>query len=384
MAESNEGVCIVTQPHRNRSTKDHTHDLANIIAELTPVSILTANLPADAPIRNEHDVIEYSSKGTGEHFFIEAIRFVWNQIRLCSEILRREEDIVLFFGPTAYVLPVIFSRLVGKTVLILPRANIPLSLQLRWEESLPTSVAKSFAESVSLLEHINFEVSNGIITYSPSMADQLGLSRYENKLYPNGARFIDTDAFDIQIPHEERSNIVGFVGRLDIEKRIPVLAEVARELPDDIRFYFVGDGDYRELLEEELSAEIAQGSVKITGRIERDSVPELLNKLRLLVLPSHPTEGLPTVILEAMACGTPAYATPVSGVPDVVRNGETGFHMESVETEKIAVEIETILDRDDLDTISQNARELIEEKYSFDTAVYRYAEILNSVETGVS
>jgi glycosyltransferase involved in cell wall biosynthesis len=64
-------------------------------------------------------------------------------------------------------------------------------------------------------------------------------------------------------------------------------------------------------------------------------------------MPSEPTEGLPTVILEAMACGTPAYATRVSGVPDVVRAGETGFLISSRDPDGITADIEATLDRED-------------------------------------
>jgi glycosyltransferase involved in cell wall biosynthesis len=48
-------------------------------------------------------------------------------------------------------------------------------------------------------------------------------------------------------------------------------------------------------------------------------------------MPSAPTEGLPTTILEAMACGTPVYTTPVLGVLSVVRDGETGFLMTDID-----------------------------------------------------
>jgi glycosyltransferase involved in cell wall biosynthesis len=73
-------------------------------------------------------------------------------------------------------------------------------------------------------------------------------------------------------------------------------------------------------------------------------------------MPSEPTEGLPTVILEAMTCGTPAYATPVSGVPDVVRERRTGFLMSSRDPDGIAADIEAILDREDLETSDGDVR----------------------------
>lgn len=379
MSDEIGGVCIVTQPQRNRTSKDHAHDLADIIAEITTVSLLTANLSEDSTLRDDHEVIEFSERGAGEHVIVEAFRFVLNQLRLCREISRRDEEIVLFFGTTSYVLPVVFSKLFGKTVAVLPRGDVPLSLRLRWQGSLPSALVSLLAGTISLLERTNYRLADAVITYTPSMADQLGLERYEEKLYTNGARFVDIDQFDVEVSYEDREQLVGYIGRLDVEKRIPELAAAARQLPDNIRFVFVGDGDYRELLERELAEEINHGKVEVLGWIDRQEVPAQLNRLRLLVVPSHPTEGLPTVILEAMACGTPAYATPVAGTPDVVQNNETGFLMTEIDDDVIAHEIRRILDRDDLNDISRHGRELITDEFSFNSAVDRYQEILYSM-----
>jgi glycosyltransferase involved in cell wall biosynthesis len=70
------------------------------------------------------------------------------------------------------------------------------------------------------------------------------------------------------------------------------------------------------------------------------------------------------------------YATPVSGVPDVVREGETGFRMDDTRTDAIVEDIASIMQRNDLETISENGRTLIEDEYSFEAAVDRYRTIL--------
>jgi glycosyltransferase involved in cell wall biosynthesis len=85
------------------------------------------------------------------------------------------------------------------------------------------------------------------------------------------------------------------------------------------------------------------------------------------------------VILEAAACGTPVYATPVAGVPDVVREGETGFLMEELDSERIVEDVVDILALDQLPEISANCRQLIEEEYSFDASVERYRQILQEL-----
>jgi glycosyltransferase involved in cell wall biosynthesis len=173
---------------------------------------------------------------------------------------------------------------------------------------------------------------------------------------------------------------VGFLGRIDEEKGIRTLAAVAEALPADVTFRFVGDGDLLPWLREELAEEIEAGRVELAGWVDHDEVPAELDRLRLLVMPSSPTEGLPTTILEALACGTPVYATPVSGVPDVVDEGTTGFLMDDTDPGEIRGEVVDILDREDLADVSANARELIEAEYSFEAATARYEAILGALD----
>ena len=374
------GVCIVTQPERSQTGKNHVRDLADIIEQLTTVAILTANLPVDSSLGSEYDVTEFSSKGTGKSLPVEVYRFATNQLRLCREIAKRDEAVILFFGAVSYVLPVLCSRLLGKKTIVQPRGDVPLSLQLRWEDSfpsaVPTVIPRTLAGFVELLERTSYRSADIVITYTPAMARELGLERYGEKLHPNGARFVDANCFDVSVPFGNREQCVGFIGRLDVEKRVPELAETARLLPDYIRFVFVGDGEYRKHLEQELADEIESGQVEIIGWVDREAIPEQLNRLRLLVVPSHPTEGLPTIILESMACGTPVYVTPVSGVPDVVREGETGFIIDSHEPARMRSDIIDILAREEFEDVSGRCRRLIRDEFSLEAAVERYRSIL--------
>jgi glycosyltransferase involved in cell wall biosynthesis len=372
------GVCVVTHP-LSSAGENATRTLLDILAAIGPVSLVTADLPADSTIRDDHEVVELTPKGAGERVVVAAIRFLINQVRMCLAIHRRPESVVLFFGATSYLLPVLFARLLGKTVLIEPRGDVPLALRLTWERRMQAPVARGLAVLVRLLERGNFAVAHRIVTYTPNMARELGLDPESSRVYPHGARYVDVDRFAPKVPFEERDDIVGFVGRIDEEKGIRELAAVAKRLPDDVTFRFVGDGPLYEWLETELAAEIETGTVKLGGWVPHEDIPAELNRMKLLVMPSHPTEGLPTTILEAMACGTPVYATPVSGVPDVVTEGQTGYHMEHRRPEAIRSEIRSILRDDHLPAVSSAARDRIVAEYSFDRAVDRYRSLLDTL-----
>ena len=371
-------VCVVTHPLA-AAGENATRSLLDILAAVTGVALVTADLPADSAIRDRHELVEITRAGAGDSVPVAAARFLLNQLRMCRVLAGRDEEVVLFYGATAYLLPILFARAIGRTVLVEPRGDVPLTLRIQWERSLPNPVARALAGLVGALERAGFAAASGVVTYTPGMARQLGLNPDAPDVYPTGARYVQTDEFDVRTPFAERERRVGFVGRLDEEKNVRELAAVAKRLPEDVTFTFVGDGDLREWLETELAAEIESGAVEMRGWVDHDDVPAELNRLSLVVLPSEPTEGLPTSILEALACGTPVYATPVSGVPDVVRDGETGFLMADTDPAAIRADLLDILDRSDLSTISANGRALIEAEYSFAAAKRRYRDILLAV-----
>jgi glycosyltransferase involved in cell wall biosynthesis len=371
-------VCVVTHPLA-AAGENATRSLLDILGALTAVVLVTADLPADSEIRDRFSVVELTEKSAGESVAVAAVRFVRNQVRMAVVVSRREEPVVLFYGATSYVLPIAVARLRGKRVLVEPRGDVPLTLRVSWERRMPAALARALAGGVRVLERAGFALADGVVTYTPGMAEQLGLDPDAAGVYPTGARYVRTDAFDVQRPLERRERRVGFLGRLDEEKNVRELAAVARELPPDVTFTFIGDGDLRGWLETELAADIDSGRVEMRGWVDHEEVPAELNRLRLLVLPSEPTEGLPTVILEALACGTPVCASPVSGVPDVVVDGETGFHLDQTDPDSLRRQLLSVLDRDDLPEVSAAGRERVESEFDFAAATERYRAILRRV-----
>jgi glycosyltransferase involved in cell wall biosynthesis len=125
-------------------------------------------------------------------------------------------------------------------------------------------------------------------------------------------------------PGDERDFLL-FVGRLRIRKGVEVLLEALAAGGED-RLWIAGDGEHRARLEaraDELGLR-ASGRVRFLGRASRGEVRDLLSRARALVVPST-YEGMPLVVLEAMEAGVPVVASRVSGIPEVVIDGETGW-----------------------------------------------------------
>jgi glycosyltransferase involved in cell wall biosynthesis len=114
-----------------------------------------------------------------------------------------------------------------------------------------------------------------------------------------------------------------YVGRLDAQKGLMTLLDAAERLVatvPDWHLLLVGEGPERPAIEARLAG--FQGRVRLLGR--RGDVPGLMKAANLLVLPSL-WEGMPNVVLEAMAARRAVVATAVEGTEDLVRPGETGW-----------------------------------------------------------
>ena len=128
------------------------------------------------------------------------------------------------------------------------------------------------------------------------------------------------------------------VGRLCEQKGQLLLVEAAHRLTAqgvDFELVLAGDGEMRGAIEALITHHNLQGRVRITGWISGEQVRNEILAARALVLPSF-AEGLPVVIMEAMALRRPVISTFVAGIPELVRPGEHGWLVPAGDVEALA------------------------------------------------
>ena len=120
----------------------------------------------------------------------------------------------------------------------------------------------------------------------------------------------------------DSSLVLGFVGRLSVEKNIALLAHVQKELEDrgfrDFRFRIVGQGAGESWLRQHLPR------AEFTGVLRGEALARAYAGMDVFVFPSH-TDTFGNVVLEALASGVPAVVTPDGGPRSLVQEGRTGF-----------------------------------------------------------
>ncbi len=123
------------------------------------------------------------------------------------------------------------------------------------------------------------------------------------------------------------------VGTLHEVKGQPFLIEGCRLLHEqglNFSCLLVGDGPDQAALQQQIERAGLSARVHLVGRKTRDEIAALLQQADVLVAPSVPTqsgrrEGIPVVLMEAMAAGLPVVASDLSGIPELVRDGENGL-----------------------------------------------------------
>jgi len=354
--------------------------LANLIDTLCPLSselyLITGGAGYTFFAENK-DVhlygVEHSTRAKA--IFTRAVNYVWTQSRISCQLMKLTRNVdfwIFFIGAEGLVLPVLTAKLLRKGVVI---ASAGSGLKVAQAQRDP------LAKVLALLQSITYLLSDRIIMYSERLIEEHNLQKYRNKISIAQKHFIDFDKFKVKRKFDERDNLVGYIGALTKVKGVPNLLEaIPRVLvkKSDVEFVIGGDGQLKGKIEKYLEEENLNNKAKFVGWIPHDELPDYLNKLKLLVLPSY-TEGLPNIILEAMACGTPVLATPVGGVPDVIKEGETGFIMENNSPECIATNVIRALSHPRLGEIAHNACNLVEREFTYEKAVEKYKRILSTL-----
>jgi glycosyltransferase involved in cell wall biosynthesis len=172
------------------------------------------------------------------------------------------------------------------------------------------------------------------------------------------------------------------VGRLSEQKGQLLLIDAAQRLvAQGVGFELVlaGDGEMRGEIEALVTRYALQDKVRITGWISGARVREEIMAAQALVLPSL-AEGLPVVIMEAMALGRPVISTYIAGIPELVQPGEHGWLVPAGDVEALATAMRACLDApaDDLMRMGAAAKKRVAERHNVDSEAAKLATLFRS------
>lgn len=387
--EGKQKICVVSFPMPSALVVNtFVYNLVEILEPICEkVYVVTSNIPKD---RTFSEKIKIQNLKTALHFrdtihpmwwstLLQLFKIIIIQLKMCWVLVKisKEIDTVIFYvGGANLFPPVLTAKVLRKKVVTAAIGSGSLSYKKAHNKRL-FSKSGIFAAVFSVLEKANFSLSDRIIVESVSVVVFLGLDKYRQKLAVSGV-YIDTNFFQIKKELKERKTLIGYIGRLGEEKGVMNFVKampLILEKSNNIEFLIGGGGTLESKIRDELKKNNLSRNVKQTGWISHNELVDYFNELKLFILPSY-SEGLPHTVLKVMACGTPVLATPVGGIPDIIKDGETGFIMEDNSPECIAKNVIRALEHPNLDEIVKNARKLIEKKYAYEVVVENYRNLL--------
>lgn len=234
-----------------------------------------------------------------------------------------------------------------------------------------TKVYKLIAPAIKMI----WKKADARIANSQGLKD-MALKFYDKKSFdiiPNG---VDTEVFyPIEKADSDEFKIL-FVSRL-IERKglqfiIPQLQKIQDSTEKKVKLVVVGDGPYREQLETITREYKVADMVEFVGQKNKKEIVLFYQNADLFILPSA-KEGMPNVVLEAMACGLPIIMTPCEGSKELVQ--DNGYILL---TSEMGEKIQQLLrNKEMLQKLGHNSRRIVEEQFCWGHVVENYLTLMS-------
>ena len=190
----------------------------------------------------------------------------------------------------------------------------------------------------------------------------------------------------VQEPISHQKQYYLYMGRIEIDKGIPILLEAFSRMPEK-RLVIAGIGTYQKQMLEAIEVEELE-HVEYRGFCTGKEKEELLQNASAMIVPSQWYEGMPMTIIESYSYGTPVIASDLGTLSDIVEDGYSGFKFQ-YNSASALVDIIHQFENSDIQEIQDNCRRLFKEKYSekinYHTLmeIYRLASEKNEKDRGV-
>lgn len=379
-------ICAIFFPQLTDSTTTLTSTLNLLEPLVREIFLITGNLPQDVISGDKIHLINLKHSDQPRRMFMRISRFIILQLKVSYSLAKIAGKIDLVFlaaGASIMLLPALLAKLLRKRIVLLRHgtSSFQETNKTDYQGTLFGIGIYIFPPIIDFIIGLNCALADRLAVFSSDLTDPR-LRRYTKKISHGSRFYVDTDFFKITKGLSGRKEIIGYIGRFEAIKGV---VNFVRAIPlvikesTGVEVVIGGDGPQRDEIEKEINDAKLGDRVTLAGWIPHDKLPQHLNKIKLLVIPSYGEAG-PHIVFEAMACGTPVLATPVGVIPDVIKDGETGFIMEDNSPQCIARNVIRALNHPNLNQIAEAARELVEREYTHEAAVDRYRRILTNLK----
>lgn len=377
MLRSNKKVLMIVSRVNYPSTLSLADILNELVNELLIIGKFNKKYVIKSYKKNKIIIALPLSRSNFLNVILSHLYLIYFMFKIIKEI-----DIILFSQIIDYPLHIIIlTKLLKKRIVDFIGGSRYILLRINFKLSRSFIMKLFYIYGIVSLM-MELKLANKVVLVSKNLTNDFPFTRIKSKIrvawnLPSKS-FHDT--FKLIKPYKERDLVIGYVGKISIVKGILNLIDAARIVSKEnpnIKYLIIGNlEDY--ILKLNLHRKIAnfKNNIQLLGYVPHNELVNYYNEMKLLILPSY-TEGLPHVVLEAMACGTPVLTTRVGELCVIIKDGKTSFFLKKNNAIEIARIILTLISQQErLECVSNCAINWVKENLRFENAVSMWKYII--------
>lgn len=243
------------------------------------------------------------------------------------------------------------------------------------------SYAKSLVNVVEMYLHHKilhiYDLIDVFISPSKFLKEKLEEMGFKKKVayLPN---FIDAEDYELEYKYTQKT--ICYFGRLSKEKGLFTLLDAMKGI--DVKLKIIGDGSLKECLRLKVKSENSDNVYFLGYKVREELKNEIKNSM-VVVFPSECYENNPRTVLESFALGKPVVGARIGGIPELVKDNETGLTFEPGNTKDLRDKIEILLAKPDkIVEMGKNARKFVEENFKPEKHYEQLMEIYKMAMAG--
>lgn len=306
-----------------------------------------------------------------------------------ARLTRKLPRIVDEFKPDV----ILFSSMVTASLAKLTRTRIDVpmvTINHGQDVKMPIGIYQKFVPKI-------FDALDGVISVSQATREECikrGMNPDKGIALPNGFDLFDYEEVP---PKAEAIEVIENTFSISLKEKKLLLTvgrqvkrkghewfvtEVLPKIESDVIYLVIGDGPEHERLKEVLSRSKVKSKVILAGKQPDSILKQAYSASDIFVMPNIPVdgdmEGFGIVLLEANLAATPAVASDLEGIKDVIENGKNGFKIPIYEPQKFANKVDEVL-TNDLSFLAKSSSSFVEENFTWNKVAERYINYLQKV-----
>lgn len=240
----------------------------------------------------------------------------------------------------------------------------------------------------SVISYIEFEINNRLFRPETYFDKILSVSKYNFEKHCTIKNLKEklvlmynfSPEINNQVPNHNKGKYFFCYGRLSVEKGITTLVNAWTRLGSQYKLKIAGEGNMKSEIYQIIQSS-SKNNIDLLGFKSGEELHTLIRNASYIIVPSECYENNPLTIIEGYSLGKPVIGSNIGGIPEIIKEGETGFLFEFKNMDDLILKIELAesVSGSDYEILSRNARQFALDNFSEETHYKRLRKVYSEV-----